>query len=251
MPQQVVHETKEDFIFAGLMNCATSGRKATCDLKKGKYVYLIVRDPADPNRKVWVKEADVLAQLRPVLRSIQIPEAVLAEMLDHLRQSHEAEKVFHKNRIKDLQREDGQLQRRLDELTDLLLDRSITRDMYDRRHQQIRQRQHEIAELLKDSHEADGQFKIALSGLLALASKVPDLFESSKNAEKRLLLGFLFSNLALKGVTLRYTLREPFDRFVDLAGSQDWLAFLDTVRTERYDQTAALKASVIRLPAAA
>jgi hypothetical protein len=62
--------------------------------------------------------------------------------------------------------------------------RWITRDIYDRKHQQIAERQQEINYLLQDSHEADSRFKIALSGLIFLASKAPDLFDRSNNAEK-------------------------------------------------------------------
>ena len=221
-PQQAVRETKEDFILRGLVTCAVSGRKATCDLKKGRYVYLIVRDPSTPDRKVWVKENVILEQVREVLRAIHIPEGLLAEMMDYLRQSHEAEKDFHHDRIRGLQQEGEELTQRLDRLTDLLLDRSITRDIYDRKHQQIAERQQEINHLLQDSHEADSQFKIALSGLISLASKAPDLFERSNNAEKRLLIGFVFSNLTLEGPTLGYSLRKPFDLLVDLAKSQEW-----------------------------
>ena len=64
---------------------------------------------------------------------------------------------------------------------------------------------------------------MALSSLLSLASKTADLFESSNNAEKRSLIGFMFSNLALEGATLRYSLRTPFDMFVGLKGRPDWL----------------------------
>lgn len=46
-----VKQTKEDFIFRSLLTCAVSGRKVTCDLKKGKYVYLICRDPENPEKK--------------------------------------------------------------------------------------------------------------------------------------------------------------------------------------------------------
>ena len=238
--QQAVRKTKEDFILRGLVTCAISGRKATCDLKKGRYVYLIVRDPSTPDRKVWVKENVVLDQVRDVLRAIHIPEGLLAEMMDYLRQSHEAEKDFHHDRIRDLQKESEELTQRLDRLTDLLLDRSITRDIYDRKHQQIAERQQEINYLLQDSHEADSQFKIALSGLISLASKAPDLFDRSNNAEKRLLIGFVFSNLTLEGPTLGYSLRKPFDLLVDLAKSQEWRPILDALRTTHKGEVTSL-----------
>jgi hypothetical protein len=67
--------------------------------------------------------------------------------------------------------------------------------------------------------------------LISLASKVPDLFERSNNAEKRLLIGFVFSNLTLVGPTLGYSLRKPFDLLVDLAKSQEWRPILETLRT--------------------
>ena len=75
----------------------------------------------------------------------------------------------------------------------------ITRDIYDRKHQQIAERQQEINRLVQDSHEADSQFKIALSGLISIASKAPDLFEVRATPKKRLLIGFVFSNLSLEG----------------------------------------------------
>ena len=75
--QQAVRKTKEDFILRGLVTCAISGRKATCDLKKGRYVYLIVRDPSTPDRKVWVKENVVLdGKLHgvvPTIAAIDLP----------------------------------------------------------------------------------------------------------------------------------------------------------------------------------
>ena len=136
-PQQAVRETKEDFVLRGLVTCATSGRKATCDIKKGRYVYLIVRDPEQPERKLWVKESVVLDQIREVMESIRIPNDVLAEMIGYLNKSHDAEKAFHRERIRTLQKESAEVTRRLDRLTDLILDRSITKDIYDRKHREL------------------------------------------------------------------------------------------------------------------
>ena len=100
--------------------------------------------------------------------------------------------------------------------------------MYDRKHREIAERQRQIGEQLQGSHEADSEFKMALSGLLLLASKAAELFESSNNAEKRSLIGFTFSNLALEGPTLRYSLRTPFDMFAGLGDRQEWRPRLDS-----------------------
>ena len=128
--------------------------------------------------------------------------------------------------------ESQELTERLDRLTDLLIDRSITRDIYDRKHQQMAQRQLEVNRLLQESHDADGRFKIALSGLISLASKAPALFESSNSAEKRQLIGFVFSNLTLEGASLGFCLRKPFDLLANLGGCPQWRPLVDALRTE-------------------
>jgi hypothetical protein len=73
-----------------------------------------------------------------------------------------------------------------------------------------------------------------------LASKAPDLFERSNNAEKRLLIGFVFSNLTLEGPTLGYSLRKPFDLLVDLAKSQEWRPMLEALRTAHKGEVTSL-----------
>ena len=42
-------------------------------------------------------------------------------------------------------------------------------------------------------------FRTTLEGLISVASRAAEIFERSKVEQKRQLLGFVFSNLALKG----------------------------------------------------
>lgn len=219
---QAVKETKTPFIFRGLIKCAVSGRKVTSDLKKGKYVYLICHDPKSPKKKLFVPETKIMEQIEQVFQSLQIPADVLAEIIDDLRQTHESEKKFHNDSIKRLHRESEDLSKKLDKLTDLLLDESITKDVYHKKHQDMTQRQYEINRELEGHHEGNDQFKIALSMLVTLASKAWDIFQSSTIDEKRQLIGYVFSNLEMEGLNIRYTLRKPFDLFVNLAECQEW-----------------------------
>jgi len=61
-----------------------------------------------------------------------------------------------------------------------------------------------------------------------------ELFESSKIEQKRKLINYVFSNLELEGVTLRYSLRKPFDLMVDCSTRSEWLGLLNTLRTPSY-----------------
>lgn len=107
-------------------------------------------------------------------------------------------------------------------ITDLLLDGSITKDVYHKKHQSLAQRRHEINKELEQHHEGNDQFKIALTMLVTLASKAWEIFESSTIDEKRQLIGYLFSNLEMEGSRLCYSLEKPFNLFQNLATYQEW-----------------------------
>jgi hypothetical protein len=44
-------------------------------------------------------------------------------------------------------------------------------------------------------------------------------------------MGFVFSNLEMKGPTLCYSLREPFSDFQNVASYKEWLPFVESYRT--------------------
>jgi hypothetical protein len=143
-------------------------------------------------------------------------------MLDHVRQTHEAEKAFHHEQVRALQLESNDLTGKLDRLTDLLIEGHITPEVYERKHMEITHRRTDIDHTVTESNLGDTQFKTALLTLLKIVAKAPELFESSKPEEKRQLISFVFSNLKLEGATLRYTLRKPFDMFVNLSTNPEW-----------------------------
>jgi len=50
-------------------------------VKKGRHIYLICRDPADPGRKLFIPEAKILDQIKAVFSSIHIPPKLLNAQL--------------------------------------------------------------------------------------------------------------------------------------------------------------------------
>jgi DNA invertase Pin-like site-specific DNA recombinase len=81
-PQQAIRITRQPFLLRGLITCATSGRKATCAFQKKHYVYLMVRNPANQNKIIWVKEEVVIQQITEALKSFAMPADLLAEVVD-------------------------------------------------------------------------------------------------------------------------------------------------------------------------
>jgi hypothetical protein len=215
--------SEKPFVFRGLIKCATSSRTVTCDLKKRRHVYLICRDPAAPDKKLFVPESAVLDQVKAILRTIQVPPKLLDALLAHMKAGHEAEIRFHQDAIDGLRREYDQLRDRLATLLDLRLDKSITQDEYDKKARELKERQSEIELRIEQHQKGEGDFRTTLESLISLASRAAELFERSKAEQKRQLLAFVFSNLRLRGKNLEFSLRSPFDLMVNRASYSSWL----------------------------
>jgi len=223
--------SEKPFLFRGLIKCATSERTVTCDLKKGRHVYLICRDSVEPNKKLFVPEREVLEQVLAVFRSIQVPEKLLDALLAHMRASHATEQQFHADEIAALRRDYDRVNEKLATLLDLRLDKSITSQDYDKKARELKERQTEIGLRIEQHQKGDGDYRMTLESLISLASRAVELFERSKAGEKRQLIAFVFSNLRLRGKKLEFALRSPFDLMVNRPDYSSWLPFLDTYRT--------------------
>jgi hypothetical protein len=126
--------------------------------------------------------------------------------------------------------------------------RGITQDEYDKKARELKERQTEIALRIEQHQKGEGDFRTTLESLISLASRAAELFERSKTEQKRQLLAFVFSNLRLRGKKLEFALRSPFDLMVNRRSYSSWLAFLNTVRTEHFDQVLALKPLLPSIP---
>ena len=218
-----VRYSEKPFVFRGLLTCAISGRVVTSDIKKGKHVYLICRDPADQTRKLFVPEDEVLEQVAAVLKSIQVPKKVLGALLEHLRTSHASEQKFHKDAVAGLIRDLARTERSLSTLLDLRLAESITQSEYDKKATELKQRQTELRMRIEQHGKGQDEFRTTLESLISLASRAAEIFARSKTEQKRQLIAFVFSNLKLKGKKLEFSLRSPFDLMVNRRTYASWL----------------------------
>jgi site-specific DNA recombinase len=215
--------SEKPFVFRGLIKCATSHRIVTCDIKKGRHTYLICRDPANPAKKLFVPEDEVIKQVSAVFSSIKVPEKLLDALLKHMRTSHEAEKQFHIDATSALRRDYDRVRDKLAALLDMRLDKSITQDDYDKKARELKGQQAEIAARIEQHQQGDGEYRTTLESLLSLASRAAELFERSKTDQKRQLIALVFSNLQLRGKKLEFSLRSPFDLMVDRRSYTGWL----------------------------
>ena len=93
---------------------------------------------------------------------------------------------------------------------------------------------------MRTARHADDSLKNAMIALLDIAAEAYDLFKNSTVDEKRRLINFMFANLELKGTTLCYSLKKPFDQMVNLTNCQEWRTRKDSNLRHLAPETSAL-----------
>jgi site-specific DNA recombinase len=231
----------QEHVLRGLMTCAISGRVITPDVKSrkyangdtGKWTYLRCSLPDDPKKIMWVREEKVLRQIEAVLNSFRISDNLHQKICAHVKKIEHSERSELRRQLGDLQRGHSIIQTRLDGLMDLLLDRVIDKSEFEKKKEKLRCDQIDIEDRMKILREREDKFKDHLLMLIGVISDAFGIYQSSNIAKKRELLNFMFANLSLKGETLCYSLKKPFDMFIDCSGILQWRSLVDVLRTDK------------------
>jgi len=211
---------KHNFIFNGLLRCANTQRVVTCDIKKGKYTYLICFD--ESGKKRFIPEPKVLEQVEEVFEEIAVPKKLLKGIYDTLKQSSKAEQQLYQSSLKQLEKRKNNVKSKKDRLLDVYLEQGITQEQYNQKLEAFNNELELIEDDISQLSAADDNFYHTISSLATILSQASTIFKSSKNDKKRDLIGFVFSNLQLDGPNLCYSLRKPFDMLVEIDDFTAW-----------------------------
>ena len=107
----------------------------------------------------------------------------------------------------------------------------ITKEVYDKKLQELKDRQYRLNIELEEHTKADHEYYIQISTILNLARKINAIFESSEPIEKRAILNYLLQNLTVQAKNLEFTLRKPYNLILKLHGGPNWLRIVDEFRT--------------------
>ncbi len=134
----------------------------------------------------------------------------------------DTERDFLRRSIVELQKEQAQLQSRMNTLMDLLLDGAIERSDYEEKKAALRTKLAKVSERIEAQRTGDDNFSETLISIITLAARAKELFVGSNTHTKRGILNCVFSNLSLNGATLCYSLKKPFDMMVDCPDYTKW-----------------------------
>lgn len=214
---------KKEFIFKDLVRCTACWNKLSSYTQKGiNYIR------CHTCKAVHEREDEFEKQIEWVFKKISIPEDALLDIVQILNENHEREQSFTKSQRNSLLKDQWDIQRKIDLAYDDRLDWRITVNEYDKKVQELKRKEQDIYEQLKDHSKADEAFLISSSYILELAHNGYSLFKSSQTSKKREILNFVFANFQADGSKLLYKTKEPFWELLFCAESWKWLPELDS-----------------------
>ncbi|WP_417905494.1 hypothetical protein [Candidatus Tisiphia endosymbiont of Micropterix aruncella] len=131
----------------------------------------------------------------------------------HRIQVNELKKAEHDQTTASLKKEHTENENRLNSLIDLRLNGELSTKEFQRKKQQLKDRQYEIDRLLKTYDEADDKFTDTATMLITLASETYETFKGSEMLQKRKMINSYFRTLNVRGKKLEPVLRFPLQYF--------------------------------------
>ncbi len=210
---------KLPYIYRGLLRCGHCGLSITPEKQKG-HVYYHCTQYNGKHDAQWLREEEITKQIGNVFKQLQLPEAVLHQIIEALKTTHDSKVDFRQAQHAELTKDHETYSKRIENLYVDRLDGRITDDMYDRYYQTFRDKIAEIDTRLAILQEAEDNYYITANYLLELATRAYDLFVGSEVEEKRQLIKLVLQNLRVEGKVVRYEATKPFDTILNFSTCQ-------------------------------
>lgn len=108
----------------------------------------------------------------------------------------------------------------------------ITKDIYDKKHQELQDKMQVLEIELSEHRKADSEYQTTVATVISVARRARAIFDgSSEPAEKRAFLNYLLQNPTVNGKKLYFSIASPFNLVLELADSPNWLPLLSEFRT--------------------
>jgi len=214
---------KREFPFRGFLVCGYCGCKITASLIKGKYVYYHCTHGRGKCQQPLIPQAVLAERLQSVVDGVRIPQEVVIEILNQVREGEEERAKSIQKRIAALGTEDGALKQRQDKAYIDKLDGVLAEDRWreleskwTKRSQAIAAQQKELEESLLRSGADDAKeaFKLLKSASILYSEQSPE--------EQARALKILVSNCTLKGKNIEPDYKKPFDLVAQGVRTANW-----------------------------
>jgi site-specific DNA recombinase len=213
---------KQEFAFRGLLRCAQDQCAITAERKKGKYVYYRCTGYRGKCATPRFTEQEMAEKLGVILKGIQIPEHVLANLQKSLVHDQEkAQNVITAQR-NALQARLSAVRQRMDRAYQDKLDGKIPEDFWERKMADWTTEEYSIRGALNRLEHPKSERLLTTQRTLELANKAYSLYLTRNPQEQAQLLKMVLLNCAVDSATVQPTYRKPFDLIFERAKCEDW-----------------------------
>jgi site-specific DNA recombinase len=219
---------KHAFAFSGLLQCAYDNCAVTAEIKKGKYVYYHCTGYRGKCALPYFREEELGDRLGEILKSIHIPDDILAQLEASLIADKDREDSVRGQQIDRLQRRLTAVRRRLDQAYVDKLDGRIAEGFWERKSAEWHEEEHRLLLSIGELNEAKPERLLDGVRILELANKAHFLYLRQNSAEKAKLLRTVLSNCAVDSANVYPTYRKPFDLIFQAAQTGRWWAWGDS-----------------------
>ena len=215
------------FTFRGLIKCETCGCAITSEhkIKKNgkKYVYLKCSHLRGNCKQGLVNENTLFEQLDNELFSkIQIPSKILETLKKNVQNNIEEKASLNADIKRNLQNELQTLINKEDDFTSLYVSGNIRDDIYKRNITAIADERKRLEESIARYKEITKDIKTTVDNLLDIAGNLSDIMHNAAPNKQNKLLKLLIKDCKLNGKELKYTVRAPFDKFIQCENPTQW-----------------------------
>ena len=120
-------------------------------------------------------------------------------------------------------------------LLDLYLSRGIEEDEYKRVTAELDNELTTISNRRLNLDDSISTFYDNLARMIKIADSCYFLIKSSRFPQKRQIIKLLTSNCLIDGKNIVITMKKPFAQMIETKGRLTWLAIIDRLRTETYE----------------
>ena len=214
------------FAFRGIIKCATCGCTITPERKirpNKTYVTLKCSHLRGNCQQGNVSERVVMEQLdRELFSKLTVPTKILNMLKASVQKELDDTSTLNKNIKSRLEAELKNLENKEDNFTVLYGDRKIREDLYNRQINAIAEEKERIKEDLKKYKDVGNDVKSTMEDVLDIIGNIPYIMKKASPTKQNELLKLLITDCKLKDSTLIYTVRPPFDKFIQTDSPTSW-----------------------------
>ena len=219
---------KKKGLLSSKMKCAECGCVITYDPKDKKsglhYDYYRCSNGKGFHPKlIYISQVKILKQLSSAADLLAIPIDWAKQISDSMRATHDITMRAKREQAECYKSQLKALEGREDEVYDDFKNKLLDEDGYKRQLERVRKTRAELSDLVfKAQEEIDNAYIDTAEEILELCSRAKSLLEKQNPHEQVKFLEQLLSNPRLRGPSVEFDLRSPFDVVAKMRESGNW-----------------------------